>query len=92
MLCLLWLVGCSTPTTTQRQSVQLAQNIPQDFWVGHAFNNSKRDVGMGDTIGVCQKTKEGSSAIEVVTAPINALLKVVTLGIYTPQENGETCP
>ena len=91
ILSLIWLVGCSSPSpTAKKQALKFAQNIPQSFWVGHSF--SKSDGIMDDSIGVCQRTPEHSSAVEMVTTPINALLKVVTLGIYTPQYNGETCP
>ena len=97
LLVILWVVsalfvGCSSKQISAKSEREPASfRVSQNFWVG----------GPPKTKGPCSPTGKGpgSGSAQSASTPIDALLNVVTLGMYSPlndrQEREQTptfCP
>ena len=79
-----FLMSCSTASSiTHRNKAKLIHNKPQAFWVGDVTQNKKVNKAK-----VCHK-KKLQQVDEVI--PLNALLTVVTLGMYSPRHARADC-
>ncbi|MCY4644117.1 MAG: hypothetical protein OXB88_05810 [Bacteriovoracales bacterium] len=96
VLASLALTGCSTGTLDSKDRSSMDnRHIPQAFWTeeGQGMEGEKKTESQARALNRrCPSGTEFSKSpgyLESIT-PVNALLKIFTLGFYAPETDGES--